>query len=69
MYSLLKNEFLYKEILEEMESTERNEINRGQEKYQLKKNMLMIHITGQPEDIPYWRTVVPDDFRGESSIG
>ena len=62
MYSLLKNEFLYKEILEEMESTERNEINRGQEKYQLKKNMLMIHVTGQPEDIPYWRTVVPDDL-------
>ena len=62
MYSLLKNEFLYKEILEEMESTKRNEINRGQEKYQLKKNMLMIHVTGQPEDIPYWRTVVPDDL-------
>ena len=22
----------------------------------------MIHVTGQPEDVPYWRTVVPDDL-------
>ena len=23
--------------------------------------MLMIHVAGQPEDVQYWRTVVPDD--------
>ena len=35
--SLLKQEILYKEILEEMESTGRNEIKRGQEKFKLQK--------------------------------
>ena len=44
-----------------MESTGRNEIVRGKEKYQKKKNTLMIHITGQPEEVDYWRMVVPDD--------
>ena len=39
-----------------------NEIVRGQEKYQMKKKMLMIHVAGQPEDVQYWRTVVPDDL-------
>ena len=33
--SLLKQEILYKEILEEMESTRKNELIRGQEKYKL----------------------------------
>ena len=44
-----------------MESTGRNEIVRGKEKYQKKKNTLMIHISGQPEEVDYWRMVVPDD--------
>ena len=33
VYSLLKNEILYKDIIEEIESTGMNEIKRGQEKY------------------------------------
>ena len=61
IHSLLKTEILYKDILNEMESTGRNEIVRGKEKYQKKKNTLMIHITGQPEEVDYWRMVVPDD--------
>ena len=59
--SLLKNEILYRDILDEMESTERNEIKRGQEKFKVQKNLLLIHIAGQPEDLQYWRVVVPDD--------
>ena len=51
--SLLKQEILYKEILEEMESTRRNEIKRGQEKFKLQKQLLMIHVTGQAEDVQY----------------
>ena len=35
MYSLLQRENYYKEILEEIESTGRNEVKRGQEKYQI----------------------------------
>ena len=35
--SLLKKEILYRDILEEMESTGRNEIKRGQEKFKLQK--------------------------------
>ena len=49
--SLLKNEILYRDILEEMESTGRNEIKRGQEKFKLQKQLLMIHVTGQPKDV------------------
>ena len=61
MYSLLTKEILYGDIIEEIESTGRNEIVRGQEKYRIQKKCLMIHITGQPEDVQYWRMVVPDD--------
>ena len=66
--SLLKNEILYRDILEEMESTGRNEIKRGQEKFKLQKQLLMIHVTGQPEDVQYWRAVVPDDFDVKSLL-
>ena len=51
IYSLLTKEILYSDIIEEMESTGINEIIRGQEKYQMKKKMLMIHVAGQPEDV------------------
>ena len=68
MYSLLQEEMYYKEILEEIESTGRNEITRGQEKYKLQKKLLMIHVTGQPEDVQYWRVVVPNDVDVKSLL-
>ena len=49
MYSLLKKEILYGDIIDEIESTGRNEIVRGQEKYRIQKKYLMIHVTGQPD--------------------
>ena len=49
--SLLRNEILYKDIFDEIESIGRNELIRGQEKYKLQKKLLMIHVTGQPEDV------------------
>ena len=58
----------YKEILEEIESTGRNELKRGQEKFKLQKKLLMIHVTGQPEDVQYWRVVVPDDLAVKSLL-
>ena len=65
--SLLKKEILYRDILEEMESTGRNELKRGQEKFKLQKKLLMIHVAGQPKDVQYWRVVVPDDLRRKVS--
>ena len=50
IYSLLKQEILYKDIIEEIESTGMNELVRGQEKYRKQKNLLMIHVTGR--DVP-----------------
>ena len=64
----MKQEILYKEILEEMESTGKNELIRGQEKFKLQKKLLMIHVTGQPEDVQYWRVVVPDDLDVKSLL-
>ena len=58
----MRKEILYKDIIEEIESTGRNEIKRGQEKYRIQKQLLMIHVTGQLEDVQYWRVVVPDDL-------
>ena len=52
--SLLKNEILFQDILSEMESTGKNEIKRGKEKYKIQKRLLMIHVTGQPEDVQYY---------------
>ena len=66
--SLLKQEILYKEILEEMETTGKNELTRGQEKFKLQKKLLIIHVTGQPEDVQYWRVVVPDDLEVKSLL-
>ena len=66
--SLLREEILYKDILEEIESIGRNELLRGQEKYKLQKKLLMIHVTGQPEDVQYWRVVVPDDLDVKSLL-
>ena len=68
IYSLLSREILYRDIIEEIESTGRNEITRGQEKYRKQKNLLMIHVTGQPEDVQYWRVVVPDDLEVKSLL-
>ena len=69
MYSLLLQENYYKEILEEIESTGRNEVKRGQEKYKLQKKLLIIHVAGQPEeDVQYWRVVVPDDLAVKSLL-
>ena len=62
IHSLLQAEILYKEILEEMESTGKNEFIQGKEKYKLPKKLLMIHVTGQPEEVQYWRVVVPNDL-------
>ena len=28
----------------------------------------MIHVTGQPEDVQYWRVVVPDDLDVKSLL-
>ena len=52
--SLMKQEILYKEILEEIENTKKNELVRGQEKFKLQKKLLMMHVTGQPKDVQYW---------------
>ena len=49
--SLLRKEILYNDIIEEMESTKRNEIKRGQGKYKIQKKLLMIHAIGEPEDV------------------
>ena len=53
MDSLLRKEVLYRDIFEEIESTGRNEILRGQEKYRIQKKFLVVHVTGQPEDVQY----------------
>ena len=34
----------------------------GQEKYKIQKNLLMIHVIGQPKDVLYWRVVIPNDL-------
>ena len=28
----------------------------------------MIHVTGQPEDVQYWRVVIPDDLEVKSLL-
>ena len=68
IYFILRKEILYSDIIEEMESTGRNEIKRGQEKYRIQKNLLMIHVTGQPKDVQYWRVVVPNDLDVKSLL-
>ena len=68
MNSLLRKEVLYREIFEEIESTGKNEIVRGQEKYRIQKKNLVVHVTGQPEDSQYWRMVVPDDLEVKSLL-
>ena len=68
IHSLLQTEILYREILEEMESTGKNELIRGKEKYKLQKKLLMIHVIGQLEEVQYWRVVVPHDLEVKSLL-
>ena len=51
--SLLRKEILHRDIFEEMESTGKNELIQGQEKYRIQKKLLMIYVTGDPEDVQY----------------
>ena len=51
-----------------MESTGKNEFVWGQEKYNMQKRLLMIHVTGQPEEVQYWRVVVLDDLEVKSLV-
>ena len=51
-----------------MENTGRNEIKQRQEKYRIQKNLLMIHVTGQPEDVQYRQVVVPNDLDAKSLL-
>ena len=34
----------------------------------MQKNLLMIHVTGQPDDVQYWRAVIPDDVDVKSLL-
>ena len=68
IYLLLKKEVLYKEILEEMESTRKNELIWGQEKYKFQKMLFMIHVTGQPNEVQYCRVAVPDELEVKSLL-
>ena len=68
IYSLLQEGMYYKEILEEIESTGKNELKRGQEKFKLQKKLLMLHVTRHQEDVQYWRVVVPDDLAVKSLL-
>ena len=66
--SLLRREILYIDIIEEMESVGRNEIKRGQEKFRIQKQLLMIHVTRQPDDVQYWQVVIPNDLDVKSLL-
>ena len=35
---------------------------------QIIKKFLMIHVTGQPKEVQYWRVVVPDDLDVKSLL-
>ena len=51
-----------------MKSTGKNEIARGKEQYKLQTKLLMVHVTGQPNEVQYWRVVVPDDIDVKSLL-
>ena len=59
VYSLLKNESPFDEILKELESG-RVEVKRNNEKYKMKKGILVVHREDQDDEVDYWRTVIPD---------
>ena len=60
IYSLLKNENPYVDIIQELESGRTN-IKKGNEVYKMVNKILLIHQTGQDVGIDYWGVVVPND--------
>ena len=60
IYSLLKNEIPYVDIIQELESGRTN-VKKGSEIYKMVHKILLIHQTGQDVGIDYWRVVVPND--------
>ena len=61
VHSLLLKESPYKEILEEL-SEGRIEVQKNDEKYKMKRGMLVVHRKDQDVELDYWRTVIPDDI-------
>ena len=59
---MLQQEILYKGILEDIESTGKNENCSGKIIIEIIEKLLTIDVTGQPNDVQYWRVVIPDDF-------
>ena len=57
--SLLEKESPYMEILAELKEG-RVEIKKNNEKFKIKRGMLVIHKDGQDTDLDYWRIIIPD---------
>ena len=62
IYSLLKDEIPYVDIIQELESGRTN-VKKGNKVYKMVNKILLIHQTGQDVGIDYWRVVVPNDKR------
>ena len=60
MYSLLKQEVLYSDIIQELEQGRTN-IKKGNDVYKMTNKILLVHSTGQDTTLDYWRIVVPDN--------
>ena len=60
IYSLLKNENPYVDIIQELESGRTN-VKKVNEVYKMVNKILLIHQTGQDVGIDYWQVVVPND--------
>ena len=47
----------YATILAELETGERKEMVKTNEKYEIKNGLLVLHLANHMNDIPYWRLV------------
>ena len=67
LYSLLKQESPYDEIIVELESGRTN-VQKNDEVYKKMNGTLGIHLNRQDAELDYWRIVVPDDVEVRNMV-
>ena len=67
LYSLLRNEALYDEIIVELESC-RAQVVKNNEVYKRMNGILAVHSHRQDAELDFWRIVVPSDANTKEKI-
>ena len=59
---------MYAENLTDLEEGEKNEVVKNNDKHKTKSEYLVVGLDSQPEDVQFWRIVIPNILEIEKKI-